>query len=322
MDALVHLILSSSLVCRCLQQVQACPRCFAQATVCFHCHSFFHLNLNNTPRTVVASRLFVTHLMFCRMLLRGCLLAVSAIAVAASSAKRGFVGNGCKGSACEDANLLDKCAWYYSYNAEPNYNVTNGDVAPSFVPMFWCLKDEGAIPSYVNTSFLLGYNEPNDAGQCNTSPKDAAVAWSTRMKLFPNTQFVSPATAGNGIPWLTQFIGNCSSLYGPSGCRLSYIAVHYYSCTPSSTMAYLKSVYDAFKLPVWLTEFSCGDGAEGKPTADQIKFMKEIVPLLEEAPYVYRYAWMAVEDSKGLRDLVTSSSPQQLTELGQLYNSL
>ena len=31
--------------------------------------------------------------------------------------------------------------------------------------------------------------------------------------------------------------------------------------------------------PVWLTEFSCGDGASGRPTKDHVEFMRAVLPL-------------------------------------------
>ncbi len=137
----------------------------------------------------------------------------------------------------------------------------------------------------------------------------------------PATSLVSPATAGNGIPWLDDFFGNCTLLYGPKGCQVSHVAVHDYSCTPSSTMAYLKSVSERYSLPVWLTEFSCGDGAEKRPMADHLAFMKEILPLLDAAPYVYRYAWMsASSDNRGLVEGTVGGS-QTLTPVGELYNT-
>ena len=97
------------------------------------------------------------------------------------------------------------------------------------------------------------------------------------------------------------------------------MAVHYYSCTPSETMDYLKSMHQRYGYPIWLTEFSCGDGAAGKPTSDHLKFMKDIVPQLDAADFVYRYSWMSAHDSRGLRGLVDGG---KLTELGQVYNTL
>lgn len=73
-----------------------------------------------------------------------------------------------------------------------------------------------------------------------------------------------------------------------------------------------------------LTEFSCEDGAAGRPTADHLKFMKDIVPMLDAAPYVYRYAWMSAHDGRGLRGLFDKDANGKtvLTVLGQAYNTL
>ncbi len=35
---------------------------------------------------------------------------------------------------------------------------------------------------------------------------------------------------------------------------------------------------------IWLTEFSCGDGHDNKPTPDHLAYMKQIVPMLDAAP--------------------------------------
>ena len=135
--------------------------------------------------------------------------------------------------------------------------------------------------------------------------------------MWKDSVLVSPATAGDGTSWFDEFFAECKTLYGPTGCNISYVAVHDYSCTASTTMKYLKSIHDRYGYPVWLTEFSCGDGAAGRPTSDHLKFMKEIVPQLDAADYVYRYAWMSAHSSN--RGLVDAG---KLTELGQVYNTL
>ena len=53
-------------------------------------------------------------------------------------------------------------------------------------------------------------------------------------------------------------------LYGATGCRITYLATHSYSCTPATTLAYLRQLHERYGYPVWLTEFSCGDGAKRK----------------------------------------------------------
>ena len=171
----------------------------------------------------------------------------------------------------------------------------------------------------------MGMNEPNNVHNCNTAPAVIAAAWGGIMKQWPNSRLVSPATAGDGRPWFDAFFSNCTALYGARGCNISALAVHDYSCTPATTMAYLQSMHlrykdaDGVPLPIWLTEFSCGDGASNKPEADHLKFMKEIIPMLDAASYVERYAWMsAVSPNRGLYD----RNSGKLTAVGELYNTI
>lgn len=184
-----------------------------------------------------------------------------ALALAAASAarnpKRGFVGDGCKGASCADFELLSSAGWYYAYNPGDPFSAGGDSSNPSFVPMHWCIKGlaNATIPAGVNATFLLGFNEPNNLHNCNMSPRDIATAWATVLKLWaPQSILVSPATAGEGRPWLDAFFGNCTALYGPKGCQVSHVAVHDYSCDAASTMGYLKQVHDRYKMPVWLSE--------------------------------------------------------------------
>ena len=86
--------------------------------------------------------------------------------------------------------------------------------------MHWCQSGQDApLPPGTNSTFVLGYNEPNLSGQCGLAPADAAKAWAVYLKRWGGggSQLVSPATAGNGLPWLDGFIGNCSLL-----CKFSH----------------------------------------------------------------------------------------------------
>lgn len=145
------------------------------------------------------------------------------------------------------------------------------------------------------------------------------------MRLWGNSSIlVSPATAGDGVSWYDQFFGNCTELYGSSGCRVQHLATHDYSCDAATTLAYLQRLHDRYKLPVWLTEFSCGDGAAKRPEKDHLAFMQAVLPKLDAAAFVYRYAWMSANDANGLRGLVKTDATgaQVLTELGAAYNAL
>jgi hypothetical protein len=246
-------------------------------------------------------------------------------AAAARNYKRGFVADGCKSASCTDFSLLSSAGWFYAYNPADPFSTPSSPstIHPEFVPMHWCTRGlaNASIPAGTNATFLLGFNEPNNLHNCNMSPLEIATAWATVLELWAATSLlVSPATAGDGLPWLDQFFGNCTKLYGPRGCQVAHVAVHDYSCDAQQTMAYLTSVHARYKLPVWLTEFSCGDGAQHKPTADHIKYMREVFPLLDAAPFVYRYAWMSAGSAN--RGLVNGSAgAQTLTAVGEAFNA-
>ena len=247
--------------------------------------------------------------------------------------KRGFVADDVKAlGSCDTPLLLNTSGWFYDYNGPNPYrqaglkgdcSAANASTSTRFTPMNWCLSSiNHTVPNDVSQQFWMGFNEPNNVHNCHTSPADVARAWARVMELHPNSKLVSPATAGNGIAWYDQFFGNCTALYGASGCRISYLATHDYSCSPASTLAYLKQLYDRYGYPVWLTEFSCGDHADGRPTSAHIAFMREVLPLLDAADYVYRYAWMSTHDASGMRGLVelNAAGRVQLTELGKIWN--
>ncbi len=243
--------------------------------------------------------------------------ALAAACAAVPTPKRGFVGDGGMHGTVE---ALTGASWYYAYNPTDGY-AFGGDPHPQFVPMWWCFSNETTPPG-TNLTFFMGYNEPNDIHSCNKNPRDAAIAWNTTMNMHPNARLVSPASAGFGVLWFDAFFGNCTELYGPSGCRLSALAVHDYDCNPQSTLDYLTFMNARYGLPIWLTEFSCGDGKEMSPMSAQLSFMALILPMLDAAPFVERYAWMSASSAN--RSLVERGPDGRaaLTPVGELFNRL
>ena len=155
-----------------------------------------------------------------------------------------------------------------------------------------------------------------------------AQAWHTLLQRFPDNQtlFVSPASAGNGESWFDAFFSACKSLYGASGCRIGALAVHDYTCDADSLMSYLSDMHQRYHLPIWMTEFACGDHSDHRSLADQLSFARALLPKLEAASFVARYAWMSARqsdpsDHRALLQTLANGTAV-LTELGQLYNSL
>jgi hypothetical protein len=125
--------------------------------------------------------------------------------------KRGFVADGAK--SCNTPLLLNTSGWHYDYNQDRPYGkpgqsgncmlANSSGFRNRFTGMNWCLSSvEKPVPTDVNQTYWMGFNEPNNLHNCHTSAAAVAKAWGRVMELHPPpTQLVSPATAGNGIPW-------------------------------------------------------------------------------------------------------------------------
>jgi hypothetical protein len=232
--------------------------------------------------------------------------------------KRGVAANIAPGAA-----FSSKLAWWYDWGAQPS-----GGSPVEFVPMFW---DEGDVNQSVRPGarFLLGFNEPNFKVQANLTPAQAASHWPALEVradaagvpiVSPAVNFCGPAEDCNGtdpFQYLKEFFAACA------GCRVDYIAVHWYNCDLASLRDYLEpggaiEGFEQFGRPIWLTEFACAYGGDTSP-AGQEAYLRAAVPYLENNPKVFRYAWFSADPIPNARLLDTDGSP---TPLGQVYLSL
>jgi hypothetical protein len=149
---------------------------------------------------------------------------------------------------------------------------------------------------------ILGFNEPDLTypGSSNILPANAAKGHQTYMEPFsgnvkiglPNVLWNNKGSSSGGnydsAVWTEYFIGNCTS------CQFDFAAIHYYQdCNPSngeSGAAWFQgnvtNAYETLQLPIWVTEFQCY-GTD----AQQIGFLKEVLPWMDSQDYVARYAY-------------------------------
>ena len=85
-----------------------------------------------------------------------------------------------------DRLLLSTSGWFYSYNKPNPYRapglagdcagaVANGRLDERFVAMDWCLSGmDVATPAYVNQTYFMGFNEPNNRHNCNKDAETVA----------------------------------------------------------------------------------------------------------------------------------------------------
>lgn len=184
------------------------------------------------------------------------LLGVAGLAAAASrSDKRGlcFVPNA---NHVEDNKVWvqegSDLTWYYNYQELPSpayADLTQDEF--EFIPMMWGVN--AANPedtTFLNTvrdlieqgteiKHALGFNEPDagsDVGGSDVIPEIAARAWVANFEPLGEmgVKLGLPAMTGGwgGMPWLRQFLGNCSELLSTGdekkNCTWDFLPVHWY----------------------------------------------------------------------------------------------
>lgn len=174
-----------------------------------------------------------------------------------------------------------------------------------FVPMIWGKGSATAERLATLTAGreaglyqnLLGFNEPDHAKQANMTARQALDLWpkleSTGLRLG------SPAVARPGGDWLKDFMAGAEQ----RGYRVDFIVVHFYQdWTNPRSIAAMKSrlteLWQAYHLPIWITEVGTldirtfGGKMKYRPTqAAAEKYMRKLLPMLDNLSFVERYAW-------------------------------
>ena len=104
------------------------------------------------------------------------------------------------------------------------------------------------------------------------------------------------------------------------GCHFDFLATHLYTCNAQVLQWYLNDC-KRYRLPIWLTEFSCPNGALG-PASRQLAFMADAIQLLDQDPAVERYAWFAPRtagDWLGPTASLLQADKSELTQIGKMY---
>jgi hypothetical protein len=195
--------------------------------------------------------------------------------------------------------------WYYTWA------VDSGKVAKpagvEFVPMIWgaaSVTTANLEAVCRNGKVLLGFNEPDLAGQSNMSVAQALGLWpeleATGMRLGSPAPAYGAATPGS---WFDQFMSGAAQ----RGYRVDFIALHWYGSDFSAAATdqlrhYLQAVYDRYHKPIWLTEYALINfsGSPKYPSqAQQAAFVKASTAMMQQLSFVQRYAWFALPATDG-----------------------
>lgn len=226
------------------------------------------------------------------------------------------------------AALADvRVSWYYNWS--PSRDRTPGPATVEFVPMIWgaaMVTDGNLAKAKQNGGALLGFNEPDLREQANMSVEQALDLWprlqSTGLRLGSPVVAFGGDTAGG---WLDRFMSGVRE----RGYRVDFIALHWYGsdfradAATGQLRGYLQAVYQRYKLPIWLTEYSLIDfsGQPKFPTGgQQAAFVRASTAMLSSLSFVWRYAWFSLPSTgdAGTGLYRDDGSP---TEAGAAYRS-
>jgi hypothetical protein len=223
------------------------------------------------------------------------------------------------GEECSDIEKLN-VSWYYNWTPSPN---CPEGMDAGFIPMIWSEKYlvgdnyEKYLVPLIGSDYpaLLGYNEPNWQGQAEMTVDEALRYWPLLERT--GLRLGSPATTGrSGLDWTIEFMKGAKS----RGCRIDFLALHWYGdCSSNEGLEDFLDYYDAFGMPMWLTEWSCYQQDMAANTA----FLENIIPVLESYERLERYAWYSNRTtSESYEGAALFDSAGMPTPAGEVYIGL
>jgi hypothetical protein len=223
-----------------------------------------------------------------------------------------------------------RAKWLYSWSADIPEGLPSDVV---FEPMVWGYYGDDTQPMLDKLKRLgeekkiqhvLGFNEPDQFDQCNLTVEQAVEAWPKLMEI--GVPLTSPSCVHPDRDWMKDFMKEVDA----KKLRVDYVCVHSYG-GPSAKglLERLKNVHEMFGRPIWITEFGVGDWEaqtlekNRHSPAATAKFMREVLPMLDEAKFVERYAWFSDKPSNPhLGNSALFDAEGKLTPLGEVYAEL
>ncbi|KAI3319460.1 glycoside hydrolase family 128 protein [Xylariaceae sp. AK1471] len=228
--------------------------------------------------------------------------------------------------------------WYYNYNPTPApafASTSQNDF--EFVPMLWGSIDDTAFLNSVNDlidggrniSHVLTFNEPDGPSQyggSNILPSKAAQVWVDNIEPLAEkgVKVGLPACTGGqgGIPWLQQFLGNCSGLISTDGneknCSYDFVTIHWYG-NFEGLASHLGEYSAAFPNKTqWITEYNF-DNQDLATTQD---FYNTSSDYFDRIDSVARYSYFGSfrsSDSNVGANAVMLNNDGKLTDIGSWY---
>jgi len=224
---------------------------------------------------------------------------------------------GKRGLAYNDASLANLFEGYSQVTWGYNWGYPASGLSSSleFVPMLWGLPS-GSDPDWTaavetpGTTHILGFNEPDLGWEANISSSDAATGYMTYMQPFAGLVSIGMPGISNGPPpsegvgWDEAFMRYCNL------CDMDFAPIHWYGTANTSAFtSYVEDAYVSLNRPIWVTEFE----ASGTD-AEEIAFLQDVLPWLDEQTWVQRYAYFGVFEG-----YLVNADGTGLSDIGQTY---
>ncbi len=211
------------------------------------------------------------------------------------------------------------------FNAGSQYDYNNSDYSSvdlEYVPM----RHNPGWNAYSNfydkysSTHALGFNEPDNSVDDGYSTVEEAIAqWPSMMES--GLRLGSPCVTDGGLSWLAEFMAEAEAL----DYRVDFIAWHFYRAGYTAQGYYdaLKSIYDTYHRPIWITEFNngCNWTYDGNvPTVETNgAVIESFIEMLDTTSFIERYmVWDGCNEE--LR--MTNSSTGELYPAGEAYQAL
>ncbi|MFI0819629.1 glycoside hydrolase family protein [Streptomyces sp. NPDC021098] len=210
--------------------------------------------------------------------------------------------------------------WFYTWASGKEQ--INPPAGVEFVPMIWgpgSVTDTELNRAKSQGKVLLGFNEPDLAGQANMTVAKALDLWprlqSTGMRLGAPAVAYGADVAGG---WLDRFMTGVAN----RGHRVDFIPLHWYGAdfdaarSTDQLRGYLQATHNRYRKPIWLTEYALIDFSSGTPRyptpAQQAAFVKKSTAMLQGLSFVERYAWFTLSADRGGTGLYNGATPNQM----------
>ncbi len=210
--------------------------------------------------------------------------------------------------------------WFYTWASGKQQIQPPAGV--EFVPMIWgpgSVTDAELNQAKSQGTTLLGFNEPDMAGQANMTVAKALELWprlqSTGMRLGAPAVAYGGDVAGG---WLDRFMKGAAD----RDYKVDFIPLHWYGADFDATRAteqlrgYLQATHNRYNKPIWLTEYALIDFSTGTPRyptpAQQAAFVKKSTAMLQGLSFVQRYAWFTLSADRGGTGLYNGATPNQI----------